>query len=109
TDTQPEIDESEDRFTNFGVVVIQIRLMAVETMPVVGFSQRVPRPIRSFKVFENYSSILIFFWIVAPYVIVSVVAARFCSPSPFKPNMLIGSMIYNKFGDYIQSSTMGLF
>src|SRR4029077_16931955 len=97
---QPEIANFLHGIMYRRVIKVQIRLMRVEAMPIIGFRDRVPRPVRGFEVFKNDSRILVFFGRVAPHIevfvskIVAGDAGGGYSPTRLlKPRILIGSVI----------------
>ena len=53
THLQPELHDVPHRFEDGRVVVVQVRLMAEEAMPIIGLRERIPSPIRHFCINEN--------------------------------------------------------
>ena len=80
------------------VVVVEIGLMAVETVPVVAPRDRIPAPVRIVTILEDHPRSGIFFGRVAPHVVFVIrrvaVAAGF-----LKPRMLIRSVIQHQVAD----------
>ena len=66
THRQPEIADLLHGIVHGRIIKIQVRLMRIKPMPVVGFRERVPRPVRCFEIFEDDSRVLVFFRRVAP-------------------------------------------
>src|SRR5215472_647264 len=98
TELQPELHDVPHLFAYGGVVVIQIRLVTEETMPVVGLGNRIPSPVRHLRVDEDDSGsailrigiaprIPVAFWIVSR-------ATRF-----LEPRVLIGSVVGDQLDD----------
>src|SRR5215472_14538404 len=63
---QPEIADLLHCLMHGRVIEIQIRLMRIKPMPIIRLCDRVPRPVRCFKVFEDDSRVLVFLRTVAP-------------------------------------------
>ena len=97
------VENLEDRLAHLGVIEVQVRLVAVEAMPVVCPGHGVPRPIGRFKVFEDDSGVLVLLRRVAPYVIVAVAAVGLGTPRPLKPRMLIRGVVNHQFSDHFQA------
>ena len=87
--------------------------MRIKPMPIVGPGQRVPRPVRAFKILEDNASFRIFVRRVAPDVKVPVIGritridralsqAGDGAPGFLKPRILIGSVIDHQLGDDAQ-------
>src|SRR6266481_8849002 len=88
-------------------------------MPVVGLSHRVPCPVGCLEIFENDSSVLVFFRRFAPDIKVSVSKVFILAgivrrgrggsdsaPRLLEPRILIGGVIDHEFGDYPQIPVM---
>src|SRR5207253_11051807 len=73
--------------------------MRVETMPVVGFRQRVPRPVRRLEIGEYDPRLFITLGGVAPHIKVAKAASRVGATRTLKPRMLVGSMIEHQLSD----------
>src|SRR5262245_20199745 len=80
--------------------------MVVETVPVVGVADGIPRPVRSFKVFEDDAGITVFIRTVAPDIKISQGASWLCAPSALKPRMLIRGVIEDKLCNYTDSAAV---
>ena len=65
---QPEIHDREDRLTNRRIVVIQVRLVRVESMPEIRLRDRVPRPVRRLEILKDHPCLLVRFRMLAPHV-----------------------------------------
>ena len=96
---QPELHHVPHFLAHGGVVVIEIRLMAEETVPVVGFGNRVPSPVGHFGIDKDDPSPLVPRVGVAPDI---PVAAGIVSRTSrlLKPRMLIRGMIQNHLNDH---------
>ena len=56
---QPEVDYPEHRLAHMRAVVVEVRLMGIEPVPVIGLGNGVPGPVRGLEVLENDSSVQI--------------------------------------------------
>jgi hypothetical protein len=65
---EPEADDVEHRLLNLGIVVVQIRLMVEEAMPVVLLAQRLIGPVRRLGVDEDDARIRPLLVVLAPHV-----------------------------------------
>src|SRR5262249_58137628 len=99
SEVQPEIQHTRNLLVNLRVVIVEIRLMGVEPMPIVTLTNRVPRPIRRLEIAKNDPGLLVPLGRVAPDIKLPPRASRFGSARLLKPRMLIGSMIDDQFGD----------
>ena len=91
-DVEPELHHAPHGFEDGGIVVIQVGLMAEEAVPVIGFRNRVPGPIRHFRVEKNDAGVLVTVVGVAPDVPIAlgIVAG---TARLLKPRVLIGGVI----------------
>src|SRR5688572_1812563 len=58
----PEIDDSEYFLLDEWIVIIQVRLVMKEPMPVILAGFRIPRPVGCFKVLEDNANVLVLIW-----------------------------------------------
>ena len=65
---QPELHDIPHLLPNGRIVVVQIGLMAEEAMPVIGFGNRVPRPVGHFGIQKNDSGAAVAIVCVAPHI-----------------------------------------
>ena len=104
---QPELHHVPDLFANRRVVVVEVRLMAEEPVPVVGLRHRVPGPVRQLGVDEDDAHTAIAIVGVAPHIPIAtrVVggAARF-----LKPCVLIGRVVEHELDDDAQPAGVRL-
>src|ERR1039457_5375651 len=104
--SQPELHHVPHLFSNGRIVVVEIRLVTEEAMPIVGFRNRVPRPVGLFRVEKNDAGPLVPGVGIAPDV---PVAARVVARTSrlLKPRMLIGCVVQHHFDDDPDSSIVG--
>ena len=92
---------------DLGAVEIQVRLVGIETVPVIGLGHRVPGPVGSFKVLEDDPGFPVSVRRIAPDIEVTPGAPRFGPAGPLEPGVLIGGMVQHQFGDDPQAPAMG--
>lgn len=63
---QPEIHHAQHGAPHQRMIVVQVRLMRIESAPVVGTGDRVPGPVRGLKIAEDDPRILVPVGCVAP-------------------------------------------
>ena len=106
-EVQPELHHLPDFFANRRVVVVEVRLMAEEPVPVVRLRDRIPGPVRELGVDEDDADAAIAIVGVAPDVPIAarVVrgAARF-----LKPGVLIRRVVQHELDDDAQPAGVRL-
>ena len=65
---QPEMHDLHDFLDDARIIVVQVRLVREESMPVVGLRDRVPRPVRFLGVGEDDPGVAVLLVGVAPHV-----------------------------------------
>jgi hypothetical protein len=105
---EPELQHPEDDPPHIRVVVVEIRLMGVEPVPVVGFCLRVPGPVGRLEILEDDPGLPVLVGRVAPYVEVSPPAARGGPSRPLEPRVLVGGVIDDQLRDYPDPPPMRL-
>ncbi len=97
-EVEPEPDDVEHRLAHFGVVVVEVRLVGVEAVPVVLVADRVVGPVGALDVDEDHPRLGPALVVLVPYVPVGlrVVAtlARFD-----EPGMQVARMVDDQVGD----------
>ena len=101
---QPEVANLFDRFVHRRIFEIQIGLVRIETMPVVSFGQRVPRPVRGLEILEDDPRIRIFFRRIAPDIKFTLGRAGRRAPGFLEPSVLVGRVIDDQLSDDSQSA-----
>ena len=99
TDIQPELHQLPHGFPDRGIVIVQVRLMTKEPVPVVLLGDWIPGPVGHLRIQKNDARGSVRGIGFAPHVPVAfrivARAARF-----LKPGMLVGSMVENHFHDH---------
>jgi hypothetical protein len=98
TEVEPEPHDVEHRLLNSGVVVVEIRLMVEEPVPVELAADRIKRPVRVFGVDEDDPGVRVLVAAVAPHVVIAVwsvgVAARL-----LEPGVRFRRVVHHQVGD----------
>src|SRR5262249_10928721 len=81
------------------VVEIQVGLMRIEAMPVVRLGNRVPGPVRGFRVDKNDPRVGMGLVVVRPYVIAPRRGAGLCRAGTLKPGMLVRGVVDDQLAD----------
>ena len=68
---KPEVDHLADFLLYFGVVVVQVCLVAVKTVPVIGFCHIVPFPVGGLVIGKDDLGLFVFFLRITPDVEIS--------------------------------------
>jgi hypothetical protein len=89
------------------IVIVEIRLMRIKTMPVVCLGKRVPSPVGRFKILEDNPGFLIPMRRVTPNVKVPPSAPGLGPSGPLEPSMLVGSVVHYQFRDDAQLPSVG--
>ncbi len=102
-DIEPELHHPPHGLEHGGIVVVQIRLVAEKAVPVIGFRDRVPRPVGHFRVQKNDAGVLVAVVGVAPHIPIALGivarAARF-----LKPRVLVRGVIQHQLDDHPDSA-----
>jgi len=77
-------------------------------MPIISLPDRIPRPIRRFKITENDASFTVFRRVVAPHVEIAPRRTGGCSSGALEPGVLIGGMIDDQFSNNLQVARVSL-
>ena len=104
---QPVVDDPEDGLANSGVGEVEIRLVAVEAVPVVGAGDRIPGPVGRLEIAEDDPCIAIPVRRVAPDVEVPGGAPGRGTACPLEPGMLVGGVVADELDDDPQAVSVG--
>jgi hypothetical protein len=89
------------------VVVVEVRLMRKEAVPVVGLRLRIPGPVRFLRVAEDDPRSGVTLVGIAPDVPVARIGIRPVAARPLEPGMLVRGMIDHELGDHPQLAALG--
>ena len=92
---QPVAHDLQDLFNHSGVVVVKVRLMREEAVPVVGLGDGIPVPVGLFGIGEDDASVAVLLVRVTPDIKVAFRRAGWRLASGLKPGMLVGGMIHH--------------
>jgi hypothetical protein len=104
----PEAHDVDDRFDDARIVVIEVRLVREEAVPVVLFGDRIPRPVGGLRIGEDDARARELLVVVAPDVELASGRARRGAARFLEPRMLIRGVIDHELGDHLQPAPMGL-
>src|SRR5438067_7616080 len=90
---RPEIEHSHDAALHEWTVKVEIRLVRIEPMPIVSFSDWIPTPVGRLKILKNNTCVGVFVGSVVPHVEVAPTRAGLGCSRLLKPLVLIGSMV----------------
>ena len=105
---EPEIHHFEHRLMHFRILIIQVRLVRKEPVPVVGSRHWVPGPVRGFHILENDPRLRVLVGRAAPRVEPSPPALGRRQSRALKPLVLIRGMVQDQFSDDSQAAVMRL-
>ena len=91
-----------------GIVVIEVRLMRKEAVPVIGPNLGIPGPIGFLGIVEDDPGFGEAAVGIAPHVPIARVGCRPAPARALEPGMLIGSVVDDELGNHPQLSTLGL-
>ncbi len=104
---QPELHDVEDGFLNLGVLEVEVRLVAEETMPEELPPHRVEGPVGLLGVDEDDPGVLVLLVGVAPDVEVSVRPFG-VAPGFLEPVVLVGGVVHGQVDDDPDAPCVGL-
>src|SRR5579883_82471 len=104
---EPEIQYPLNFPVHKRVIVIQIRLMRIEPVPIVSMRQGVPGPVRRLEIAENDARVAVFLRAVAPDIKIPPWSARGRAARALEPGVLLRGVIDHELGYYSQISLMG--
>ena len=97
-DVEPVADDVEHRVRHVRVVVIEVRLMGEEAVPVVLAPLRVPGPVGLLGVDENDAGLPVTLVVVAPHVPVGLRVGAVLA-GLLEPGVLVARMVHDQVGD----------
>ena len=106
---EPEVDHPHHCVLHMGVIIIEVRLMRIEAVPVVGSGQGVPGPVGGFKVLEDYSGIFVFFGSITPDIKVSPGRIGLGSSCFLEPGVRIRGVVQHHLGYHPDALLMCFF
>ncbi len=103
---EPEAQRLQHRVVDLGVVVVEVRLMGEEAVPVVGARDRVIGPVRRLGVGEDDAGVLVALVGVRPHVPVALGVVRARS-GLLEPRVIGGGVVHHQVGDHPDAAGMG--
>ena len=104
---EPEAHDAQHRLDHLGIVEIEVGLVRIEAVPVVGFGDRIPRPVGTLGVDEDDARALVFLVGVRPDVEIPRHRAGFGAARTLEPGMLIRGVIDHQLGHDAQAALVG--
>ena len=106
TEVEPKANDVDHRFLHGRVVVVQVRLVGEEPVPVELAADRIECPVRLFGVDEDDPGVGVLIAGVAPHVVVAVwpvgIVARL-----LKPRVRLGGVVHHQVGDDADAALVG--
>ena len=106
-DVEPEAQDVQHLLLHVGVVVVEIRLVREEAVPVVLAAQRIPRPVRRLGVDEDDARLAPARVVVAPDVPVAVRPVA-VGAARLEPRMLARGVVHHQVDDHAQPALVRL-
>ena len=108
TELEPEVDDPQHGASHLGMIVVEVRLMRVEAVPVMGLGDRVPGPVGGLEVFEDDPGFPILLGGVTPHVELAPVIPGLGLTSPPEPRMLVGRVVEHELDDDPETAAVRL-
>ncbi len=105
-EVEPEVQDLEHRRLDLGVVVVEVRLVREEAMPVVGAGLVVPGPVRHLGVGEDDPRVLVAMDGVRPDVPVALRVVR-ARARLLEPRVVGGGVVHHEVGDHADAALVG--
>ncbi len=105
---EPEPHDADHGFDDLRIVVVQVRLMREEPVPVVLARDRIPGPVRALRIREDDPRLGILLVVVAPDVEVALCRPGRRLPGRLEPRMLIRGVVDDELGDDLEAALMRL-
>jgi hypothetical protein len=105
---EPVVHRREHGLEHPRIVEVEVGLVAEEAVPVVLLRDRVPRPVRRFRVGEDDARAGVLVRVVAPHVEVALGAALGRAPRRLEPGMLVRGVVDDELGDHAQPAGVRL-
>ena len=105
---QPEVHDARDLAAHARIVVVEVRLVGIEAVPVIGPGLAVVGPVGVLEILEDDARLPVFFRGVAPDVVVAPGRARAGRAGTLEPGVLLGGMVDHELGDDLEAPGMGL-
>ena len=96
---EPVRADLQHRRAHLGAVVVEVRLVGVEAVPVVRPGDRIPRPVGGLVVLEDDPRLAEPLRRVAPHVELPLRAPRRRPPRPLEPGVLVRRVVEDELGD----------
>ena len=105
---QPHAHDLENLGQHLGVVEVQVGLVRIEPVPVIGARDRIPGPVRLFRVQKDNPGFGPFFVRVGPDIEVARRRSGLGMAGLLEPRMLVAGVVDDQFGDHADAAPMRL-
>jgi hypothetical protein len=102
---QPEPDDLEHDLLDLGVVVVEVRLVGEEAVPVEGLGLGIPGPVGGLGVDEDDAGVQVALVGVGPHVPVAL--GRAGPARLLEPGVLVGGVVHHHVGDHPDAAGVG--
>ncbi len=103
---EPEAERGEDLLLHGRVLVVEVRLVGEEPVPVVLLADRVVGPVRHLGVDEDDPGVLVLLVVVGPYVVVAVGAVGVLA-GLLEPRVLVAGVVHDEVDDHAHAALVG--
>ncbi len=103
---QPELQRGDHLLLHGRVLVVQVRLVREEAVPVVLLAYRVVRPVRHLGVHEDDPGVLVLLVVVGPHVVVPVGAVGVLA-GLLEPRVLVAGVVHDEVDDDAHAALVG--
>ncbi len=98
-EVEPEAQGGDDLLHHGRVLVVEVRLVGEEAVPVVLLADRVVRPVRGLGVDEDDAGVLVLLVVVGPHVVVAVRTVRVLARL-LEPLVLVAGVVHDEVDDH---------
>ncbi len=103
---QPELQGGDHLLLHGRVLVVEVRLVGEEPVPVVLLADRVVGPVRHLGVDEDDPGVLVLLVVVGPYVVVAVGAVGVLA-GLLEPRVLVAGVVHDEVDDHAHAALVG--
>lgn len=105
-EVQPEAQRGDDLLHHRRVLVVEVRLVREEAVPVVLLAYGVVRPVRGLGVDEDDAGVLVLLVVVGPHVVVAVRSVRVLARL-LEPLVLVARVVHDEVDDHPHAAGVG--
>src|SRR5688572_4406589 len=105
----PIVQNLENLFLNYWIVIVEVRLMVKEPMPIILLRNGIPHPVGGFKILKDNPDVFVLIRIICPYIKVTMWRTLWGLSGSLKPRMLVRSVVDDQLCYYFQIALMRFF